>query len=127
MSLTVSHDSATTGDLSSRRVGPPPAPGYTGMVIKQGGSLGHYCQIGDGDRHHARRRPHQRPGARGCRARRAPWVTTLELDAIAADVIRTHGGKPAFLGYPNRSFPDFPYPATINASIDGELVPRHPR
>lgn len=51
-----------------------------------------------------------------------PGITTLELDAIAADIIRTHGGRPAFLGYPNRSFPDFPYPATINASIDGELV-----
>ena len=49
-------------------------------------------------------------------------ITTLELDAIAAEVIRAHGAKPAFLGYPNRTFPDIPYPATINASVDGELV-----
>ncbi|NLD73194.1 MAG: M24 family metallopeptidase, partial [Chloroflexi bacterium] len=49
-------------------------------------------------------------------------VTTRELDAIAEDVIRSHGATPAFLGYPNRSYPAHPYPATINASIDGELV-----
>ena len=51
-----------------------------------------------------------------------PGVTTRELDAIAEDAIRSHGGTPAFLGYPNRSYPGHPYPATINASIDGELV-----
>lgn len=51
-----------------------------------------------------------------------PGVTTLELDRIAEDVIRSHGGQPAFLNYPNSSFPDHPYPATINASINDELV-----
>ncbi len=51
-----------------------------------------------------------------------PGVTTLELDRIATDVIRTHGGQPAFLDYPNRNFPDRPYPATINASVNEELV-----
>ena len=51
-----------------------------------------------------------------------PGVTTRELDRIAQDVLRTHGPTPAFLGYPNAQFPDYPYPATINASINDELV-----
>lgn len=51
-----------------------------------------------------------------------PGVTTLELDRIAAEVIRSHGGRPAFLHYPNRNFPDRPYPATITASVNEELV-----
>lgn len=45
-------------------------------------------------------------------------VTTGELDKIAAEVIRKHGGKPAFLGVPGA----FPYPATITTSINDELV-----
>lgn len=49
-------------------------------------------------------------------------VTTADLDAIAEDIIRTHNAVPAFLGYPNPSFPGHPYPATINASINDELV-----
>lgn len=56
-----------------------------------------------------------------------PGVTTKELDRIAEDVIRSHGGKPAFLGYPNGAFPGHPYPATINASINSELVHGIPR
>jgi methionyl aminopeptidase len=51
-----------------------------------------------------------------------PGVTTLELDRIAAEVIRAHGGRPAFLHYPNRNMPDRPYPATITASVNDELV-----
>ena len=53
-----------------------------------------------------------------------PGVTTAELDAIAEDVLRSHGAVPAFLGYPNPSprRSDRPYPATITASIDDELV-----
>jgi methionyl aminopeptidase len=47
-----------------------------------------------------------------------PGVTTLELDAIAAEVIRAAGGKPAFLGVMGA----YPYPATITASINEELV-----
>ena len=47
-----------------------------------------------------------------------PGVTTAELDAIAEEVIRSHGGKPAFKGYPG----PYPYPATITASINDELV-----
>jgi len=53
-----------------------------------------------------------------------PGVSTAELDAIAADVLRTHRAEPAFLGYPNpsRRHADCPYPATITASINDELV-----
>ncbi|NLV74673.1 MAG: type I methionyl aminopeptidase [Chloroflexi bacterium] len=49
-------------------------------------------------------------------------VTTLELDRIAAAVLARHGATPAFLNYPNRTYPEHPYPAVINASINGELV-----
>ena len=47
-----------------------------------------------------------------------PGVTTAELDAAAAEVIRKHGAKPAFLGVRGA----YPYPATITASINDELV-----
>jgi methionyl aminopeptidase len=47
-----------------------------------------------------------------------PGVTTGELDKLAEDVIRDHGAEPAFLGYPGAT----PYPGTINASINDELV-----
>jgi len=56
-----------------------------------------------------------------CKAVR-PGVTTGELDRIAEDVIRSHGAEPAFLGYPNGSFPGHPYPGTLNTSINDELV-----
>lgn len=45
-------------------------------------------------------------------------TTTADLDAAAAEVIRKHGGKPVFKGYPG----PYPYPATICASINDELV-----
>jgi methionyl aminopeptidase len=51
-----------------------------------------------------------------------PGVTTLELDAIAEDVIRSHSATPAFLHYPNPSYGNAPYPATITVSINDELV-----
>ena len=53
-----------------------------------------------------------------------PGVTTAELDAIAEDVIRSHNAVPAFLHYPNPNpqHADRPYPATITASINDELV-----
>ena len=51
-----------------------------------------------------------------------PGVATKALDRIAEEVIRSHGGAPAFLNYPNSSFPGHPYPATITASINSELV-----
>lgn len=52
------------------------------------------------------------------RAAIRPGITTRELDAIAAEVIRKHGAQPAFLGVPGA----YPYPATITASINDELV-----
>lgn len=45
-------------------------------------------------------------------------VTTGELDSIAEQIIRDHGATPAFLGYPGPT----PYPGTINASINEEMV-----
>ena len=47
-----------------------------------------------------------------------PGVTTKELDQIAEDVIRQHDATPAFLGYPGPT----PYPGTINACINEEMV-----
>lgn len=47
-----------------------------------------------------------------------PGVTTAELDKIAETVIRDHGATPAFLGYPGPT----PYPGTINACINEEMV-----
>lgn len=49
-----------------------------------------------------------------------PGVSTKELDAIAAEVLRRHNAKPAFLGYPPGS--PFPFPATVTTSINDELV-----
>jgi methionyl aminopeptidase len=47
-----------------------------------------------------------------------PGVTTGELDVVAAEVIRKHGGKPAFLGVMGA----YPYPATLTVSVNDELV-----
>jgi len=47
-----------------------------------------------------------------------PGVTTGELDAVAAEVIRKHSAKPAFLGVPGA----YPYPATTTISINDEMV-----
>ncbi|MDA1329952.1 MAG: type I methionyl aminopeptidase [Chloroflexi bacterium] len=47
-----------------------------------------------------------------------PGITTGELDSLAEQVIRDNHGQPAFLDYPG----PYPYPATINASINEELV-----
>ena len=47
-----------------------------------------------------------------------PGVTTADLDAAAAEVIRKHGAKPAFLGVPGA----YPYPATTTVSVNDELV-----
>ena len=49
-----------------------------------------------------------------------PGVTTAELDRIAETVVRDHGAIPSFLNYPKQGAPN--YPATINASINNELV-----
>ncbi len=45
-------------------------------------------------------------------------VTTAELDKLAETVIRDNGAIPAFLNYPG----PYPYPGTINASINEEMV-----
>ncbi len=45
-------------------------------------------------------------------------VTTSELDKLAEMVIRDNGAIPAFLNYPG----PYPYPGTINASINEEMV-----
>jgi methionyl aminopeptidase len=47
-----------------------------------------------------------------------PGITTADLDAAAAEVLRKHGAKPAFLGVRGA----YPYPATITASVNEELV-----
>lgn len=47
-----------------------------------------------------------------------PGITTAKLDEIAETVVRDHGATPAFLGYPGPT----PYPATINACINDEMV-----
>ena len=44
-------------------------------------------------------------------------VTTAELDALAEDNIRSHGGVPSFLNY---GYP--PFPSTICASVNDEVV-----
>jgi methionyl aminopeptidase len=46
-----------------------------------------------------------------------PGVTTGELDSLAEDNIRTHGGIPSFLGYGHP-----PFPGTICASVNDEVV-----
>ena len=49
-----------------------------------------------------------------------PGVSTKTLDDIANDVLRKYGAAPCFLGYAPGDHP--PYPATITASINDELV-----
>jgi methionyl aminopeptidase len=53
-----------------------------------------------------------------------PGVSTAALNAIAEEVLRSHGAQPIFLGYPNPDprYPNRPYPATITASVNDELV-----
>jgi methionyl aminopeptidase len=50
-----------------------------------------------------------------------PGVTTGELDAIAYDVVRRSGARPSFKGYSNQKGVP-PFPATICASVNEELV-----
>src|SRR5690606_31341975 len=54
-----------------------------------------------------------------------PGISTAELDAIAADVIKKHGATAAFLGYPPGS--PHPFPGTATISINEELVHGIPR
>lgn len=48
----------------------------------------------------------------------APGVITADLDAVAEEIIRKHGGIPVFKGYPGA----YPYPASLCISINEELV-----
>ncbi|NDJ77007.1 MAG: type I methionyl aminopeptidase [Chloroflexi bacterium] len=54
-----------------------------------------------------------------------PGISTQELDEIAAEVLRQHHATAAFLGYPPGG--PHPFPATITASINNELVHGIPR
>ena len=49
-----------------------------------------------------------------------PGVTTLELDKLAEDYIRSFGGLPAFKGYGSQK--NNLFPATLCTSIDAEVV-----
>ncbi len=49
-----------------------------------------------------------------------PGVTTLELDTLAEDYIRSFGGVPAFKGYGSQK--DNLFPATLCTSVDAEVV-----
>lgn len=49
-----------------------------------------------------------------------PGVTTAELDEVAEEIIRGHNAIPSFKGYPPGSV--YPFPASICASINEELV-----
>jgi methionyl aminopeptidase len=51
------------------------------------------------------------------RAAAKPGITTGELDALAEDHVRSHGGVPSFQGY---GYP--PFPATICTSVNDEVV-----
>jgi methionyl aminopeptidase len=51
-----------------------------------------------------------------------PGVSTADLDAVAAEIIRGYQAIPAFVGYPNAR-PGAPaFPATLCTSINDELV-----
>src|SRR4030065_2154444 len=47
-----------------------------------------------------------------------PGIATGDLDKVAEEIIRKHGGQPAFKNYPG----PYPFPATITVSINEELV-----
>ena len=49
-----------------------------------------------------------------------PGITTAALNALANTVLRDHGAEPCFLGYAPGAHP--PFPATITASVNDELV-----
>ncbi len=51
-----------------------------------------------------------------------PGVTTAELNKIAEEVLRRHKATPVFKGYPNQREGGPPFPATITACVNEELV-----
>jgi methionyl aminopeptidase len=54
-----------------------------------------------------------------------PGITTLELDKIAEDYIRSNNARPAFKGYSQAG--SFDFPGSICSSIDDEVVHGIPR
>lgn len=48
----------------------------------------------------------------------AVGVTTAHLDEVAEELIRSHGGVPAFKGYPGPT----PFPASICSSVNDQVV-----
>jgi len=50
----------------------------------------------------------------------APGQNTLELDKLATELVFAHGGAPSFKGYGKET--GNPFPATICASINSEIV-----
>jgi methionyl aminopeptidase len=51
-----------------------------------------------------------------------PGVSTGELNDIAEEVLRQHDATPVFKGYPNHRSGGPPFPATITACVNEELV-----
>lgn len=51
-----------------------------------------------------------------------PGITTLELDQIAEKVIRDNGGIPAQKGYPSYDKNVPPFPSSICASVNDEVI-----
>lgn len=51
-----------------------------------------------------------------------PGVSTAELNNIAEDVLKTYQATPVFKGYPNPHEGGPPFPATITACLNNELV-----
>jgi methionyl aminopeptidase len=60
------------------------------------------------------------------RERARPGVSTSELDTLAEAQIRKRNAIPSFKGYPNNIPNGRPFPATICASINDELVHGRP-
>ena len=51
-----------------------------------------------------------------------PGVTTGELNDIAEDILKRHNATPVFKGYPSPHESTPPFPATITACVNEELV-----
>lgn len=51
-----------------------------------------------------------------------PGVTTKELDRVAEEFIRDHGGVPTFKGVPNPSSSGKPFPSTLCTSINEVVI-----
>lgn len=56
-----------------------------------------------------------------------PGISTGELSDLAEDVLKQHGAEPVFKGYPSHKAGIPPFPATITASVNEELVHGIPR